>query len=238
MGASSICIDGMNRASLLQGAKAGDRDSFAQLIGPYVPSLYRGALRLTASVADAEDVSQDSILKAMTRLEQFEGRSNENEENLHSWLSRIGRNTAIDVIRKRRAGKILSLDEPVGDEGETFLATIRSSEQNPEERFSRNESRKKLAGAISTLPGELRQVCLLRDVAQYSTQEVAEKLGISAMAVRLRLFRAHNRLRAAFAAGSLRKVKDAQANLPPVRKKQESFQSLPTAIASSFASGD
>jgi hypothetical protein len=55
--------------------------------------------------------------------------------------------------------------------------------------------RQRLADAIKQLAPELRQVCLLRDVLQYSTQETAERVGISAMAVRLRLFRAHRRLR-------------------------------------------
>ena len=68
-------------------------------------------------------------------------------------------------------------------------------EDNPEERFARREMRKLMADAITQLAPDLRQVCLLRDVLQYSTQEVAERLGISAMAVRLRLFRAHRRLR-------------------------------------------
>jgi RNA polymerase sigma-70 factor, ECF subfamily len=238
MSASSICLEGMNRTALLKDAKAGNRDSFAQLIGPYAMNLYRSALRLTASATDAEDVRQEAILKAMLRLEQFEGRRGDCGEDLHSWLSRIARNTAIDVIRKKRKGKILSLDEPVGGDGEPFLATIRSSEQNPEERYSRNESRKKLANAISLLPAELRQACLLRDVMQYSTQEVAEELGISAMAVRLRLFRAHNRLRATLTAGFPRKTKETQADFSAFRNTKKSFRSLSTGVAPTFASGD
>jgi len=72
---------------------------------------------------------------------------------------------------------------------------VTAREDNPEERFARREMRKFMADAITELTPELRQVCLLRDVLQYSTQEVAERLGISAMAVRLRLFRAHRKLR-------------------------------------------
>jgi len=237
MSATSVCIEGMSRTTLLREAKAGNRDSFARLVGPYALSLYKGALRLTSSTADAEDVRQEAILKAMMRLEQFEGKCGEGGAELHSWLSRIGRNTAIDVIRKRRAGKIVSTDEPVGEAGETFEASLRSSEQDPEERYARRETRKQLADAISSLPAELRQVCLLRDVMQYSTQEVAEQLDISAMAVRLRLFRARNRLRTVLTAGFTRRIQASQVPFSPLRRK-EKHQNLSTNVVPSFASGD
>jgi RNA polymerase sigma-70 factor (ECF subfamily) len=226
MSASSICIDGMNRATLLQSAKAGNRDSFAALIGPYTMSLYRTALRLTSNAADAEDVRQDTILKAMLRLEQFEGTCGEDAEDLHAWLAKIGTNTAIDTIRKRRAGKILSIDEPLGEDRESYGATIRSSEQNPEEQYLRNELRKDLSRAISSLPAELRQVCLLRDVMQYSTQEVADQLRISAIAVRLRLFRAHNRLRADINGQSSRSNQAAQSGFLLRRKRPVRYRRL------------
>ncbi len=238
MSATSICIDGISRAALLKGAKAGDRDLFALLIGPYAMSLYRKALRLTASVADAEDVRQEAILKAMLRLEQFQGRGGQGGEDLHSWLSRIGTNTAIDVIRKRRGGKVFSIDEPTGEHGETFEATIRSSEKNPEEKYMRSETCKQLAVAISSLPAGLRQVCLLRDVMQYSTQEVAEELGISVMAVRLRLFRAHNRLRAALTAGVTGQTRTSPSAFSPIGNRGKHIHGLPTDVLPSFASGD
>jgi predicted RNA polymerase sigma factor len=72
---------------------------------------------------------------------------------------------------------------------------VTAHEDNPEERCARREMRKLMSDAIMQLAPEMRQVCLLRDILQYSTQEVAEQLGISTMAVRLRLFRARRRLR-------------------------------------------
>jgi RNA polymerase sigma-70 factor (ECF subfamily) len=176
-------------------ARKGDRESLAKLIMPYAPRLYLGALRLTRNPADAEDVRQDAFLKAMTRLEQFAGTPGENRDDLHAWVSRIVANASIDVIRKRRDGKLFSLEEPSGASDETLGSNVTACEDNPEERFARREMRKLMADAITQLAPELRQVCLLRDVFEYSTQEVAGRMGISAMAVRLRLFRAHRRLR-------------------------------------------
>jgi RNA polymerase sigma-70 factor (ECF subfamily) len=195
MCSTSLCLDGATRSALLVQARKGDRESLAKLILPYAPGMYLGALRLTRNPADAEDVRQDAFLKAMTRLEQFAGTPGENRDNLHAWVSRIAANSSIDVIRKRRDGRLLSLEEPNGAGEETLGSNVTAREDNPEERFARREMRKLVADAITQLAPEMRQVCLLRDVLQYSTQEVAERVGISAMAVRLRLFRAHRRLR-------------------------------------------
>src|SRR3989442_3395970 len=191
----SICLDGATRSALLMQARKGDLESLAKLILPYAPGLYLGALRMTRNPADAEDVRQDAFLKVMTRLEQFVGKPGENRDDLHAWVARIAANASIDVIRKRRDGRLFSLEEPDGAGDETLGSNVTAREDNPEERFARREMRKLMADAITQLAPDLRQTCLLRDVLQYSTQEVAARLGISAMAVRLRLFRAHRRLR-------------------------------------------
>src|SRR6266446_2647699 len=195
MCSASVFLDGPARSALLTQARKGDRESLASLILPYAPAMYLGALRLTRNPADAEDVRQESFLKAMTRLEQFVGTPGENRDDLHAWVSRIAANASIDVLRKRRDGKVFSLEEPNGVGDETLGSNVTAREDNPEERYARREMRKLMATAITQLPPEMRQVCLLRDVLQYSTQEVAERVGTSAMAVRLRLFRAHRRLR-------------------------------------------
>jgi RNA polymerase sigma-70 factor (ECF subfamily) len=195
MCSTSLSLDGGARSALLLQARRGDRESLARLILPYAPGLYLGALRLTRNPADAEDVRQDALLKAMSRLEQFAGTPGESRDGLHAWVSRIAANASIDVIRKRRDGRLFSLEEPSDVGEETLGSNVTARQDNPEERFARREMRKLMADAITQLAPELRQVCLLRDVSQYSTQEVAERLGISALAVRLRLFRAHRRLR-------------------------------------------
>jgi RNA polymerase sigma-70 factor, ECF subfamily len=195
MCSTSVFPDGLSRSALLTQARKGDRESFARLILPYAPAMYLGALRMTRNPADAEDVRQESFLKAMTRLDQFAGTPGENRDDLYAWVSRIAANASIDMIRKRRDGRLFSLEEPHGAGNETLGSNMTAREDNPEQRCARREMRVLMAQAIAQLAPDLRQACLLRDVLQYSTQEVAERLGISAMAVRLRLFRAHRRLR-------------------------------------------
>ena len=186
-----------HRDALLRSARDGNRSALAELVMPYASGLYRSGLRLTGNVFDAEDVRQETLLKTLSHLDQFAGTQSPARDDLHAWVSRIAANAAIDVIRRRREGKIFSMDQSVdsGDSGESFASQIPSTQANPEQGFLRQESRRQLAAAISQLPAELRQVCLLLDVLQYSTQEVATRLGISNVAVRLRLFRAHRRLR-------------------------------------------
>jgi RNA polymerase sigma-70 factor (ECF subfamily) len=215
MCSTSLCFDRTARTGLLREARRGDRESLAKLIVPYGPGLYLGALRLTGNPADAADVRQEAFLKAVSRLEQFAGSQDESRDDLRAWVSRIAANASIDVIRKRRDGKLFSLEEPSGTSEETLGSTVAAREDNPEERYARREIRKLMSDAIAQLAPDLRQACLLRDVLQYSTQEVAEKLQISAMAVRLRLFRAHRKLREKLSA-ALRPEKQRQVRVAEV----------------------
>jgi len=165
------------------------------MVSPYLPTLYRRARGLTGNTADAQDVSQEAVLKAWSRLEQFTGKQDESIDDFRAWISRIAANTSIDLLRQRRDGKIASLDQRKGESDETLGSGIAAEQLDPEERCARRELGRLLAKTIAQLPPDLRQACLLRDVLHYSTQEVAGRLGISVVAVRLRLFRAHRRLR-------------------------------------------
>jgi|SRR5579859_3308261 len=223
---------------LLAQARRGNRDAFAQMVSPYVPTLYRRARGLTGNAADAEDVSQEALLKAWMRLDQFAGKQSESADDFRAWLSRIGTNTSIDLLRQRRDGKISSLEEPRGQNEETLGSGIAADELDPEQRCAHREMGRLLANAIVQLPRDLRQACLLRDVLHYSTQEVAERLGISIVAVRLRLFRAHRRLREKLQ-DALRPAarQDAYMRRSQESRRRSAARFVPLA-APEFASGD
>src|SRR5437868_13690259 len=157
MSSTSLCLDGTSRSALLLQARTGNCESLARLILPYTPGLYLGALRLTRNPADAEDVRQDAFLKAMTRLEQFSGKPGENRDDLHAWVARIAANASIDVIRKRRDGRLFSLEEPTGAGDETLGSNVKARQDNPEERLARREMRQLMAAAITQLAPDLRQ---------------------------------------------------------------------------------
>lgn len=193
----TISLAGETEKKLLEEARLGDGAAFAEMILPSAQAVFRRARRSTGSVADAEDVRQETVLKAYARLGQFAGASKGQVGALEfrAWVARIGVNASIDLLRKRAKQKTQSLEwEPETDEKHT-PRELADGAVNPEERYARREMCKLMVRAITTLEPDLRQVCLMRDILEYSTQEVAERLGISLLAVRLRLYRAHVKLR-------------------------------------------
>src|ERR1700760_2627418 len=155
------------RTTLISRARRGDHEAFTEIVTPYVPTLLQRARRVTGNVADAEDVRQETLLKDWSRLDQFSGSCDENTDDFRAWLARIAGNTSIDTLRQRRDGKHLSLQEPRGSPGESLADLLEGKSADPEEQWVRREMGRKLAGAILTLPADLRQACLLRDVMHY-----------------------------------------------------------------------
>ncbi len=225
------------RAGLLAKARNGNPEAFAEMVSPYLPALYRRARGLTGNTADAEDVGQEAVLKAWSRLEQFAGKQEESMDDFRAWISRIAANTSIDLLRQRRDGKIASLDQRKGDGDETLGSGIAAEQLDPEEYCARREMGRLLAKAIVRLPRDLRQVCLLRDVLHYSTQEVASRLDISVVAVRLRLFRAHRRLRENLQE-SLRPIALPPRARPPLRYQQAPVRHFARMPMPEYAGGD
>jgi RNA polymerase sigma-70 factor (ECF subfamily) len=109
------------------------------MVSPYLPTLYRRARGLTGNAADAQDVSQEAVLKAWSRLEQFAGKQDESVDDFRAWISRIAANTSIDLLRQRRDGRIASLDQRKGDSEETVGSGIACEQQDPEERCAQRE---------------------------------------------------------------------------------------------------
>jgi RNA polymerase sigma-70 factor (ECF subfamily) len=251
MSAASVVLDAYNfesenaetlratKRKVLADARLGDGEAFAEMVLPYGPGLYRRALRLTGNPADAEDARQEALLKAFSRLSQFAGQQDEGKDDLHAWVSRITTNASIDLIRQRREGKHVSLEEPGVVPEETLGTRLPARTDNPEECYARRELRVLIAAAIARLAPDLRQICLLRDVLQYSTHEVAARLGISTVAVRLRLFRAHRRLREGLREKQRRSASDMtcfRATKTAKPKRREEF--LPGNSQAEYACGD
>ena len=182
-------------ADVLAAAQRGDNDAFAALVTPYVPRLKRLARRFTRNVEDAEDVCQESLLKAFTKLHHFKGSQVSGRNDFRSWLMKIAANSAIDFMRRKQSCRFVPLQECDPIASESYKSESRVWKENPEASCARKERLQMLADTITQLPRDLRDVCVLRNVIGLSTREVATRLEISTIAVRLRLFRAHVRLR-------------------------------------------
>jgi RNA polymerase sigma-70 factor (ECF subfamily) len=174
----------------LEALRAGDRAEFARFVEAYSGIVYRLALKILVNPQDAEDVLQDTFIKAFRHLADFDGRS-----KLSTWLYRIATNEALMVLRRRKINP-LSIDEPDNDtQDEQEPMQIMDWCCLPEGEMMSAEARKYLDNAIDQLPYSLRVVFLLREIEGLSTQETADVLNLSETAVKTRLSRARLRLR-------------------------------------------
>ena len=175
----------------LESLKAGDREAFARLVDETSGHIYRVALQILGDEQDAEDVLQETYIKAFRSLPYFEGRS-----SLTTWLYRIAVNEALMMVRKRKP-QAISVEE-----SNSFDAEAESDRMEivdwcclPEGELLSSESRRFLDRAVQALPANLRVVFVMRDLEGRSIQDTAEALGLSENNVKTRLLRARLRLR-------------------------------------------
>jgi RNA polymerase sigma-70 factor (ECF subfamily) len=174
----------------LEALKAGDREAFAQMVDQTSGHIYHVALQILGDEQDAEDVLQETYLKALRSLPAFEGRS-----SLMTWLYRIAVNEALMAVRRRKP-QALSVEEPnPDDESDSQEMEIVDFCCLPEGELLSAESRQALDQAILHLPDSLRVVFVMRDIEGFSIQDTAEALGLSENNVKTRLLRARLRLR-------------------------------------------
>jgi RNA polymerase sigma-70 factor, ECF subfamily len=174
----------------LEALHAGDRAEFARLVEVTSGAIYRLALKMLGNTQDAEDVLQETYLKAYRHLSGFDGRS-----KISTWLYRIAANEALMLIRKRHPEGV-SIDQSIEtEEGEQEPIQIVDWCCLPEEELMSSEGRTHLDQTIERLPHTLRVVFLLRDIEGLSTRETADVLNLSETAVKTRLSRARLRLR-------------------------------------------
>src|SRR5919112_337921 len=183
-------IENNEEQGLVDRARHGDAAAFTELVEKYERKIYRLAKHITQHDEDAEDVLQESFMKAYSNLDSFQGQS-----KFYTWLVRIAVNEALMKLRKRKSDRTVSLDEPHETEEDTVTREIAVWEDDPEKKYSREELREILARAVDSLKPGFRTVFVLRDIEELSTEETAETLGISIPAVNSRLLRARLQLR-------------------------------------------
>jgi len=176
--------------ALVERAKGGDEAAFEQLIRQYDRQIFRIARHITQNKEDAEDIVQDTFLKAYQKLHQFQGNS-----KFYTWLVRIAVNESLMRLRKRRNSKTVSMDEDVQTEEGSVPRDFADWTPDPEQQYGQGELGEILRKTIQGLPPGFRSVFTLRDVENLSTEETAEALGLSVPAVKSRLLRARLQLR-------------------------------------------
>jgi RNA polymerase sigma-70 factor (ECF subfamily) len=176
---------------LASAALAGCADAFAELQQLYSRRLYSTIFRIIKNREDAEDVLQETFLRAYLALHSFEGRS-----SFYSWLTRIGINSALMVLRKRRARPEIVTNSTDESQDEIFHFEIKDPGLNPEQLLDQRQRCANIERAIEKLDSSLRIPLKTRVVHESSLGEIAETLDISLASVKSRLFRARVRLSA------------------------------------------
>jgi RNA polymerase sigma-70 factor (ECF subfamily) len=175
----------------LEALKAGDREAFAKLVELTSAQIYRMMLRILGDQQDAEDVLQETYIKAFRSLPDFEGRS-----SVTTWLYRIAVNEALMLVRKRKP-QAISVDDDSSFDPETEIDALEITDFCclPEGELLSSESRRFLDQAVQKLPETLRVVFVMRDQEGLSIQETAQALDLSESNVKTRLLRARLQLR-------------------------------------------
>jgi RNA polymerase sigma-70 factor (ECF subfamily) len=177
-----------SEAHLVYEAKRGHQGALGELCERHFQKLFRTALRITRNREDAEDALQDSFLSAFVHIRKFDGRS-----SFSTWLTRIAINSALMKLRKNRACREISIDDPVDIGEEQVHCEPADSSPDPEARCAQRERANMISGAVH----RLRQAVEIRHLQEFSIKETAQALGISVEATKGRLFHARAALRKA-----------------------------------------
>lgn len=170
-------------------SKSDAREAFEAEALEYVDSLFRTALRLTRVPADAEDLVQDTYLKAFRAADSFRPGT-----NLRAWLFTILHNSARNRARDRSRDSVTVDSEAVDQAADLPQFGLAGPVDSPEALLLRNTLAPELQAAVDSLPDAFREAVWLRDVEEFSYAEIAEMLNIPAGTVMSRISRGRRML--------------------------------------------
>lgn len=179
-------------AMLVTRAQQGDEPAIRELIRRMNPRLFRIARGIVASDADAEEVVQESYLKAFTRLDSFRA-----EARFSTWIIRITINSARMKLRASRPEEAYDTVTETRTAPGSILAFPGQDANMPDAQLGRTQIRALLESTVAQLPSDLRLPFLMREAENMSVRAIARDLSLNPITVKTRLFRARRRLRAA-----------------------------------------
>jgi RNA polymerase sigma-70 factor (ECF subfamily) len=168
-------------------AQAGDADAFRELVEQHTRAVYRVAFRVTGKAEDAEDVVQETFLRAYRQLHRFESRA-----NVGTWLHRIAANCAVDLLRakpRREMNEEADTLERLGSAGEG------PGPASPERSMLGTQIKERIGAALARLTPMERAAFTLRHFEGLSIEEISGMLGLRANATKHSIFRAVRKMR-------------------------------------------
>jgi RNA polymerase sigma-70 factor (ECF subfamily) len=186
-GAARTALDDM---ALVHACKRGDAAAFEQLVRRYDRRLLSIAQHVTHNREDAQDAVQEAFLKAFRKLTQFQENS-----QFSTWLIRITVNESLMKLRKQRSTREVSIEEDFQSDEDMGPFELADWSPGPENLSREAELRNILRNTLQELQPSLRVIFVLRDIEGLSTEEAAEVLELTPVAVKARLWRARLQLR-------------------------------------------
>jgi RNA polymerase sigma-70 factor (ECF subfamily) len=177
--------------SLVERAQAGDREAFRTLVERHSRSVFRLAFRLTGNEHDADEVVQESFIKAHRQLPRFEARS-----SFSTWLYRIASNCAVDLLRTRRQ------HDPIESESGETPPTAAASLTRPavqDRLVLSGQIQSRIRAAMLGLTQREREAFVLRHVEGLSIEEISDQMNLKVNATKHSIFRAVRKMRVALA---------------------------------------
>ncbi len=174
---------------LVQKARKGDQNAFAELMDRYRDSIYFMLLKMVQNKDDADDLTIEAFGKAFNRLDLYTPNF-----AFSTWLFKIASNNAIDFIRRKKKNTI-SIDQAVGgEEGDEMYMDLKSDGLTPEEISIKEQKMKIMRQVVQRLKPRYRQLVEMRYFEQLSYEEISEKLELPLGTVKAQLFRARDLL--------------------------------------------
>ena len=173
--------------------KRREAGAFEELVAERSGEIYGLLFRLTENGEEARDLTQETFLRAFQNIDRFRG-----EADVRTWIYRIAINQARNRFRwwrRRRRDATMSLDATPGESGQSILATLAATSQNPEQQTLARERELALRSALQRLALAYRETVILRDIEGFTYEEIAETLSINVGTVKSRLARGRQELR-------------------------------------------
>jgi len=186
----------MSDAEIIGKVLTGDVNSFEIIVKKYEKMIYNLAMAKTQNRENAQDITQECFLRAYKML-----RSYRTDSAFSTWIYRICQNLVFDFYRKNKKIKTVSLSVPDSDDGgdenfKNFRETdIADTSGEPSEQIIREEKIKKIRQIINSLPEDLRDIIILRDIKNLSYTEIADMLDVEIGTVKSRLNRAREKFK-------------------------------------------
>ena len=173
----------ISNSELVKKSQLGDRSAFEQLVLRHQELVFSLAYKLTGNREMANDVAQEAFIRAWRAIEKFRG-----DSTFSTWIYRITVNTAWTLRKKAKKHNTLNIDD-------TYEPIVIDEKKDPEMVAINSDLSSVLSKALNNLPVEQRIIVELKNIEGRSHKEIADYLDISVTAAKVRLHRAHQRLR-------------------------------------------